>query len=209
MTSPTVKFESILGVLTIKLNDTNYSKWVFQFKAILQGYKLFDHFDGSSVCLPKFVINIESGVTREISYDIQEWEIVDLALLSLLIATLSDDAIEHVLGCKTAKFQTLQKGSDSIDKFLSRLKSISDQLLVAGEHISENDFIIVALVGLPKEYAIIQTVILAREITISLKEFHVQLLNIERDIETMEHTLSNSMATMYVQSSSSQVFPNQ
>ncbi|TQD83918.1 hypothetical protein C1H46_030530 [Malus baccata] len=74
------------------------------------------------------------------------------------------------------EFQTLQKGSDSINKFLSRLKSIRDQLLAAGEHISENDFIIVALSGLPREYAIIRTVILARENTILLKEFRVQLL---------------------------------
>ncbi|XP_050137709.1 uncharacterized protein LOC126614104, partial [Malus sylvestris] len=147
--------------------------------------------------------------------------------------TLSDDAIEHVLGCKIAseawliledkyatvsksrinmlktEFQTLQRGSDSIDKFLSRLKSIRDQLLAAGEHISENDFIIVALAGLPKEYAIIRTVILACENTISLKEFLAQLLKTKRDIETMEHTLSNLMAAMYVQGSSSKVFPNQ
>lgn len=103
MTSPTVKIESILGMLTIKLNDTNYLKWVFQFKVVLRGYKLFGHFDGSSVRPPKFVVNTESGVTREISSDYQEWETVDLALLSLLIATLSDDAIKHVLGCKIAR----------------------------------------------------------------------------------------------------------
>lgn len=193
MTTSTVKIESFLGMLTIKLNDTNYSKWSFQFNAVLRVYKFFDHFDGTSICPPKFVIHTEIGVTREITFAFQEWETVDLALLSLLIATLSDDAIEHVLGCKTASeawliledryatvsksrinmlkttFQTLQKGTDSIDKFLSRLKSIRDQLIATGEIVSENDLIIAALAGLPREYAIIRTVILARENTISLK----------------------------------------
>lgn len=50
---------------------------------------------------------------------------------------------------------------------------------------------------------------MARENTISLKEFRAQLLNTERDIKTMEHTLSHLMTAMYVQGSSSQVFPNQ
>lgn len=147
------------------------------------------------------MINTDSGVTREITSAFQEWETVDLALICLLIATLSDEAIEHMLGCKITseawliledryatvsksrinmlktEFQTLQKGSDNIDKFLSRLKSVRDQLIAAGEHISKNDLIIAALAGLPKEYATIRTVILARKNTISLKEFRAQLLN--------------------------------
>ena len=42
-------------------------KWVFQFKSVLKGYKLFDHFDDTAVCPPKFVIQIERGVTSEIT----------------------------------------------------------------------------------------------------------------------------------------------
>lgn len=138
MTTSTVKIESVLGMLTIKLNDTNYSKWAFQFQSVLRGYKLFDHFDETIVPLPRLVISTETGVTKEISSAFQEWEAVDMALLSLLIATLSDDAIEHKIGCRTAsetwsiladryttvsksrinmlktKFQTMQKGTDCI-----------------------------------------------------------------------------------------------
>lgn len=47
------------------------------------------------------MLNIETGVTKEITTAFQEWESTDLALLSLLIATLSEDAIEHVIRCKT------------------------------------------------------------------------------------------------------------
>ncbi|RXH90831.1 hypothetical protein DVH24_006776 [Malus domestica] len=57
MASSSVKIESILGILTIRLNDINNTKWAFQFNSVSKGYKLFDHFDGTSVCPSKFVIN--------------------------------------------------------------------------------------------------------------------------------------------------------
>lgn len=100
--SSSVKIEGLLGMLTIKLTDKNFSKWVFQFKSVIKGYKLFDHFDGTAICPPKFVIHIEHGVTSEITNAYLEWESTNLALLSLLMATLSDESRKHVLGCKNA-----------------------------------------------------------------------------------------------------------
>ncbi|RXH89988.1 hypothetical protein DVH24_032345 [Malus domestica] len=47
----------------LRLNDKNFSKWVYQFKSVMKGYKMFDHFDGTTGCPPKFVINTEHGVT--------------------------------------------------------------------------------------------------------------------------------------------------
>lgn len=52
-----------------------------------------------------------------------------------------------------------------------RLKNIMEQLIVAGEVISENDIMIVGLAGLPKEYVVIKTVILASESCTTLREF--------------------------------------
>lgn len=43
--------------------------------------------------------------------------------------------------------------------------------MVAGEPVSDNDVIIAGLAGLPKEYAIIRTVILAKDSSLTLKEF--------------------------------------
>lgn len=156
MSNP-VKIESLLGMLTIKLTDDNFIKWSFQFSSVLRGYDLLDHFTGESVCPPKFVLTPELGVTTEISAAYKEWVKIDMALLSLLIATLSDDAIEHVVGCKNsheawialqdrymsvssatvnhlkAELHTMQKGGDTIDKYLLKLKAIKDQLQAAGE----------------------------------------------------------------------------
>ncbi|KAM2987345.1 hypothetical protein FF2_007525 [Malus domestica] len=97
-----VKIEGLLGMLTIKLNDDNFLKWSFQFSSVLCEYDLLDHFTGDSVCLPKFVLTPELGVTTKVNAEYKDWVKMDMALLSLLIATLSDDAIEHVVGCKTS-----------------------------------------------------------------------------------------------------------
>lgn len=66
MVVSSVKFEGLLGMLTIKLNDRNFSEWDFQFKSVLKGYKLFLHFDELTICLPKFVIHTDHGVTNVI-----------------------------------------------------------------------------------------------------------------------------------------------
>ncbi|KAM2755203.1 hypothetical protein PS2_017239 [Malus domestica] len=177
--SESVKLESLLGMLTIKLNDDNFIKWNFQFCSILRGYDLFDHFTGDSVCPHKYVLTSELGVTKEINTAYKDWIKTDMALLSLLIATLSDDAMEHVVGCKTsheawialqdrymdvssasinhlkAELHTIQKGDDSVDKYLLRLKVIKDKLVAAGEKVSDNDIVIAALTGLPTDFDMI------------------------------------------------------
>ena len=47
----------------------------------------------------------------------------------------------------------MQKGGYTMDKYLLRIKSTKDQLTTAGEYISDNDVMIAALAGVPKEYA--------------------------------------------------------
>lgn len=78
-------------------------KWSFQFESVLRGNDLLDFYTGDNPCPPKFVINIETSVTKEITDAYKSWVKKDMALLSLLIATLSDDAMEHIIGCKTSQ----------------------------------------------------------------------------------------------------------
>ncbi|KAI5321825.1 hypothetical protein L3X38_030897 [Prunus dulcis] len=162
-----LKIDGLLGMLTIRLNDDNFLKWSYQLESVLQGYDLFGHFDGSFVSPPKFAIVDEEGATSELTAAYKDWICTDKALLSLLIASFSDEALE-----------------DSIERFLLRLKHIRDQLRVAAVLIFDDDFVIAALNGLPPEYAIIKTVLTARDSPITLKDFHAQLLAAEQTAET-------------------------
>ncbi|CAL2272217.1 unnamed protein product [Prunus armeniaca] len=189
-TSSPFKIESLLGMLTIKLNDENYLKWRYQIESVLEGYDLFGHFDGTLIAPPKFAIVGEERVTSTITAAYREWSRANKALVSLLIATLSDEAIEYVIGSKTAREAWLSltdryatKGADTIEKFLLRLKRILDQLSIAGVSVSDDDLMITALNGFPAEYDMIKTVLVARDTSISLKDFPSKLLAAEQSVE--------------------------
>ncbi|CAN6700355.1 unnamed protein product [Malus baccata var. baccata] len=214
-------------MITVQLKEDNFVKWDYQFQSMLKGYDYFDFFSGESQCLPKFVINTETGVIKEITIAYKDWVKTDVSILSLLVAKLSDEAMDYVIGCKTSReawkslqeryasvsvvrvnqlkteFHIVHKGADSVDKYLLRLKVIKDQLIVAGERITENDVVIAALSGLPPKFEMIKTVILARDTPISMKDFRAQLIGVEGNIESRLITLSSSMAAMYVQGNGS------
>lgn len=148
MIAPIIKVEGVLGIITIRIREDNFAKWAFQFQSVLRGYKLFGHFDGSTPCPTKFIISPDTGVTKEITVEYLEWEAIDMALLSLLLTTLTDEAMEYVIGCRTTneawinlvdrfasvsksrvnhlktELHTIQKGSNTIDKYLMRFKHI-------------------------------------------------------------------------------------
>lgn len=48
-----------------------------------------------------------------------------------------------------------------MENYLLRLKHLKDQLLAAGESVSNNDLIVAALADLPAEYSMIKIVIVA------------------------------------------------
>ncbi|CAL9025198.1 unnamed protein product [Prunus brigantina] len=227
MATSTLKLDGLLGMLTIRLTDGNYLKWRYQIESVLEGHDLFGHFDGSSVAPPKYAILDEEGVTSVITAAYKEWLKVDKALLSLLIATLSDEAIEYVIGSKTAseawmnltdryatvsrarvnllktELQTAQKGADSIEKFLLRLKHVRDQLAVAGISVSDDDLMLAVLNGLPSEYDMIKTVLLARDTSLSFKDFRNHLLAAEQAADSRVILPQSPMVGMFSNSSTS------
>lgn len=69
--------------------------------------------------------------------------------------------------------------------------------------MSDNDLIIAALTGLPSDYDMIRTVILACKSPITLKEFRAQLIDAEKTIETRMQSLVQSMSAMYVNANAS------
>ncbi|CAL9018050.1 unnamed protein product [Prunus brigantina] len=119
-------------MVTLHLKDDNLLKWQYQIESIL-----------------------EERVTFEVIGASKEGLRADKELLSFLIATLLDNAIEYDIGSKTAcdawlslsnryatmsralinrlqiELQTTKKGGDLINKFLMHLKHIKDQLSIA------------------------------------------------------------------------------
>ncbi|CAN6679963.1 unnamed protein product [Malus baccata var. baccata] len=118
--------------------------------------------------------------------------------INLVHSTCSMNCVMSKINQLKTEFHTAKKGGDSIDKFMLKLKAIRDQLISAGERVSENDLVIVVLTGLPQEFDMIRTVILARDTPISLKDFRAQLLSAELTIDSKVTALTGSMSAMYM-----------
>ncbi|XP_004310263.1 PREDICTED: uncharacterized protein LOC101298676 [Fragaria vesca subsp. vesca] len=216
---------SILSMITVRLTESNFVKWSFQFQSMLEGGDLFGYYDGTNVCPPRYVLTEDGEVTAEVTEAFKEWKRADKALLGLLMATLDDEIMDVIVGSRSAKeawsalierfstvsranimqlktdLQTIKKGADNIDKYLLRIKHARDQLNSVGVSILDEDIIVVTLNGLPDEYAMIKTVIRARDTAIPLKDFRAQLLAAERDIEK-QFDLSGVMSAMAAQNTS-------
>lgn len=172
------------------------------------------------LCPAQFVFSEEHGITTTLTQAYKDWKKTDRALISLIIATLSPEAMDYVVGCKSSMqpgsnlkqryasvsrsnvmqlktdFQTIQKGSDSIEKFLLRISKASDQLKSLGVCIPDEDIVVVALNGLPAEFAMIRTVIETRETPILLTELRSQLLGAESDINNGSLSLNTLTAML-------------
>lgn len=133
---------SLLSVITMRLGERNFIKWSFQFQATLSGNGLFGHFDGTEVSPPRYALDTEGGVTNEETTAYKLWKQTDMALLSLLMATLDEDIVDVIIGCKTSRqawlalqerfsgasrvnimqlkieLQTIRKGCESVEKYL-------------------------------------------------------------------------------------------
>ncbi|TQE03277.1 hypothetical protein C1H46_011089 [Malus baccata] len=136
------------------------------------------------------------------------WKLHDRALMQLITATLSPAAISCAIGSSSAcdlwnrlkehfstisrtslfqmksNLQTIKKGSDSVSKYLQRIKEARDYLSAAGVYFVDEDIVILALNGLPLEYNTFRCVIRGRENVISLKDFRSQLLAEELIVES-------------------------
>ncbi|KAL6190326.1 hypothetical protein ACLB2K_036724 [Fragaria x ananassa] len=141
----------------------------------LRGRGLLKFVDGSYPC-PQFQIADDGTLSHDNTEAYEKWLEQDSFVISLITTTLSADALTLVVGCGTSmevwltlkqryatvsdfhimqlksSLQSIQKGSDSIEKHLLIFKSVRDQLAVLGVRISDQDVKALILVGLPNVY---------------------------------------------------------
>lgn len=157
---------SLMSVITMRLGERNFIKWSFQFQSTLAGSGLFGFYDGSEVAPPRYVLNAEGEVVNEESAAYKTWKQTDMALLSLLMATLDEDIVDVIIGCKTSQqawlalqerfsavsrvsimqlkteLQTIQKGGESIEKYLQRVncQECLGPIVVCGSYDSRRGY---------------------------------------------------------------------
>eukprot|EP00261_Vitis_vinifera_P028317 XP_010662478.1 PREDICTED: uncharacterized protein LOC104882141 [Vitis vinifera] len=100
-TSPTLlSFNTMIHMVTIKLSSSsNYLLWKSQLLPLLESQELLGHVDGTLAPPPWFAP--ADSQTPNIKY--LAWKNIDQCLLSLLLPSLTDEAMAEVVGLSTSR----------------------------------------------------------------------------------------------------------
>ncbi|PRQ18256.1 putative gag-polypeptide of LTR copia-type [Rosa chinensis] len=93
---------NLSSIISVKLDDNNYPIWHFQLYSLLRGHGLLKFVDGTVSCPSQYTISDDGSLTSTPSEDYEDWLEQDWNLASLITATLSPEALSHVVGCNSA-----------------------------------------------------------------------------------------------------------
>ena len=200
------------GLLTInmanvtKLTSDNYLMWSIQIQALLDGYGLAGHIDGSRpIPPPQLTVN---EVTTE-NQDYVLWKRQDRLIFSALIGALTTNLQPLVSRAVTAveiwttlantyakpsrghikqlrdQVRAWKKEDKKIDTYIQGLTTRFDQLALLGKPFDHEDQIDAILGGLPDEYKTVKDQIEGRDVPPSITEIHERLINHELRLSSL------------------------
>ncbi|CAA7058393.1 unnamed protein product [Microthlaspi erraticum] len=183
-----------------KLTSTNYLTWSVQVHALLDGYDLASHIDGSTLP-PSQTITTAEVSTPNPAYT--KWKRQDRLIFSALLGTLTP-SIQTVVTKSTSskemwdtvaatyakpsrghiqqlkhQLKQFNKGDKTIDEYVQGLQTRFDQLALLGKPVEHEDQIEFILEGLPDEYKSVVEQIEGRDLSPSITEVHEKLLTKE------------------------------
>lgn len=195
-----------------KLTASNFLMWSRQVHALLEGYDLAGHIDGSLEIPPETITNDAAEIVINPRYTL--WKRQDRLIYSALLGamtamlqpllsttttsaeiwtTLSSTYAKPSRGHINQLRQQLKhwtKGTKSIDEYYQGLTTRYDQLALLGKAIDHEDQIEQLLDGLPEDYKIIVDQVAARDTPPSLTELHEKLINHETKLQLSKQDLS-------------------
>lgn len=144
---------------------------------IIRGSKLDGYILGTKKCPEEYITEGSDKKTNP-AYD--EWVANDQQIIGWLFNSMTEDIATQLLHCETSKelwegaqslagahtksrvtllkteFHSTRKGSLKMEEYLGKMKSIADNLKLAGSPISTSDLIIQTLAGLDSALIIMQ-----------------------------------------------------
>lgn len=197
-----------------KLVATNYLMWSLQVHALLDGYGLAGHLDGSSAA-PSHTITTAGTISENPAFLV--WKRQDRLIYSALIsaisvslqplvsrtitaaqiwqklsATYAMPSRGHIRQLKT-QLKNWTKGGRVIDEYVQGFTTRFDQLAILGKPVDHEDQIELILGGLPEEYKPIIDQIEGKDNPPSITEVHERLLNHEGKLQSSIVAISPSV----------------
>ena len=157
--STLLPFNTLIHMVTIKLSSSNYLLWKSQLLPLLESQELIDYVDETIEIPPHFTI--ENSQTPNIKH--VAWKHTDQCLLSLLLSSLTEEAMAEVVGLSTScevwvalentfnhhskareiylndDLQLMKRGTRSISEYARTLEALYDQLHAIGRPVNGID----------------------------------------------------------------------
>ncbi len=92
-------FNTLIHMITIKLSSSNYLLWKSQLLPLLESQELLGYVDGTLLPPPRF----EPAGSNTPNDKHLAWKVADQRLLSLLLSSLTEEAMAEVVGLSTAR----------------------------------------------------------------------------------------------------------
>ena len=192
--STPLPYSTLVHMLTIKLTPLNYLLWRNQVETLLRSQNLFGFVDGSST--PENSPDQDAAAQEKAAASLAAWNAQDQQLLSLLLSSLSEEAMTEVLGCTTTQtvwnvlevayvhhskareiqmkdaLQSLRRQDRTVVDFAKQFKGYCDQLTAIGCPVTNVDQVHWFLRGLGSAFS-----------TFSLSQMKVDPLPQFRDVQ--------------------------
>jgi hypothetical protein len=216
--APILLLSTISHLISVKLNNINYTLWRYQITSIFESYSLMDLVDRSTQPPEMFLHDANGNLTSAENNLYKPWKVRDQAIKTLINATLSSSALSlvmkqitardvwktlerrytslsrtHVLSLK-AELDRVRKNNYTMTIYLDRVKEIRDKLSFVGVEIDDEELLHVVLKGLPPEYDAFCSAMRTRDKSLSCEDLHVLLTSEEeskKNAKSIAHELQH------------------
>jgi hypothetical protein len=217
--SQTVVPTPLLGqIVAAKLSKTNYALWRTQVLPIIRGAQLQGYFDGSlAVPEEKIPNKSDDKTTEEINLEFIRWTALEQQVLGFLMTTMTPEVMCQVASCTTPKdvwslleqtyvsqsrartvntriaLATTRKGNMTVSEYITKMKSLADEMRSAKQVIDDEELVSYILAGLDSEFNPVVSAIVARVEPVSVGDVHSQLLSFENRMELLHGGIQASV----------------
>ena len=158
-----LSFNIMIHMLNIRLTPSNFILWRRQLLPLLQGQALYGHIDGSTPAPPAMLTSVDGSLSSTVNPAFTFGKQQDQRLVSLLLASLTEETLAEVLHCETSQqiWTTLESlfGGDSkqweivirdqllhlkndlssVRDFSKSFCALCDQLILMGKPVDDLD----------------------------------------------------------------------
>ncbi|KAG6742734.1 hypothetical protein POTOM_053668 [Populus tomentosa] len=189
--SPTLlPFNTMIHMVTIKLASSNYLLWKSQLLPLLDSQGLLGHVDGTLI--PPLPFDPPTSQTPNSNH--LAWKATNQRLLSLLLSSLTEEAMAEAVGLSTSHevwtalestfshrskareirlkddLQLMKRGTHPVTAYARAFKVLCDQLHAIGRPIDETDKVHWFLCGLRPDFSTFSTAHMAQTLLLCFSD---------------------------------------